>query len=160
VKTQHHNSKFRQQGVAIVEATIALPLFLLLALACGEIGRMLMQYNTLNKAQQDGARYLSYKAVDDSTNVIVLDFNGPNGNAYEAANLVVYGNRAGTGTPLLYGLTASDVTIDNPILEHVRITTTYNYTPVFGPVFSVFGFGTDISLTFPLQSSITMRVIN
>ena len=78
----------RQQGLAMVEFAIVLPLLLFLMFAAAEFGRALFQYNTLLKAVRDGARYMAQNAfLGDGTQI--------NGDApTEAMNLVVYGSIA------------------------------------------------------------------
>jgi len=184
MKSRKVNSKRRQGGLAAVEAVIVLPLLLFLALAIGEFGHMLMLYTTLNKAQQDGARYLSNVATLGSTGVVCLgEHGGPGvsqdcalfgedvgaigekGNLLETKNLIIYGfiDAADSDGPLLpvdpdAGL--PEVLISEPVAGFVRIQVTYNFTPVFGDVLSTFGFG-DGSFTFtlPLVSTITMRAL-
>lgn len=161
MKTMHLKSRpCYQKGLAMVEATIVLPLLFLLALAAAEFGHMLEQYNALNKQQQDGARFLSERATFGSTGTINLDFSAPNGSAYQARNLIVYGNVAGTGTPVLNGLSTSNVAITTATSEYIRVEVTYSYTPVLGAVFLMFGYGNDLALNFPLRSSIVMRVLS
>lgn len=167
MNSRHVNSKRRQRGVAMVEMCIVLPLLLLLALAAGEFGRAFMLYNTLNKTQQDGARYLANTAIRGTLGDICLGSfptcDGTGGNVLETQNLIVYGDIGGglPGTELLDGLSTSDVAISEPaaLPGFVRVQVTYNFIPVFGPVFSMFGFGADISLNFPLVSTITMRAL-
>lgn len=146
----------KQRGLAMVEATIVLPLMFLLALGAAEFGRMLQFYNVLNKQQQDGARYLSARATFGTTGVVVL--SGPA--VDEARNLVVYGNTQGTGSPLLIGLSIANVTVTSPSPNHIRVAVEYNYPPIFSPVFSMFGYGGDRNINFPLHSSIIMRVVS
>jgi Flp pilus assembly protein TadG len=84
-----------QRGVAIVEFALVLPVLLVLTFTVIEFGRALYQYNTLTKAVRDGARYLSMQM--------------PNTNVAEAKNLMVFGNTAGTGNPLVLGLSLTNV---------------------------------------------------
>jgi Flp pilus assembly protein TadG len=87
------NSK--QHGVALVEFALVLPVLLVLAFTVTEFGRALYQYNTLTKSVRDAARYLSMQM--------------PGTHIAEAKNLIVFGNTAGTGTPLARGLTLANV---------------------------------------------------
>jgi len=61
-------------GTAAIELAIALPLLLLTLLATAELGRMLSQYDTLNKAVRGGARYLATNAISagGTTGVITI----------------------------------------------------------------------------------------
>lgn len=145
----------RQRGFAMVETTIVLPLLLILALGAAEFGQMLQMSNVINKQQQDGARYLSSRGTFGTTGVVVLDAS-----IIDAArNLVVYGNTQGTGTPLLPGLSVEDVTVSIPSPNHIRVAVEYQYPPIFGNVFSMFGYGGGIAVNIPLISSVVMPVV-
>jgi len=61
-----------QRGTAIIEFAIALPLLLFLLLATAETGRLLSQYDTLNKAVRDAARYLATNALGGTTGVVSI----------------------------------------------------------------------------------------
>src|SRR6476620_2510251 len=87
--------KSLQRGVALVEFALILPFLLLLSLTAVELSRAIWQYNALTKSVRDAARYLSLQT--------------PGTKIAQAKNLAVYGNLAGTGTPLAQGLTVSNV---------------------------------------------------
>ncbi len=87
-----------ERGVQLVELAIVLPLFMILFAATAEFGRYFYEYTTLSKAARVGARYL----VTAKVNCAQADL---------ARNLVVYGNTAGTGSPILPGLLVSNVSI-------------------------------------------------
>jgi hypothetical protein len=87
-----------ERGVQLVELAIVLPLFMILFAATAEFGRYFYEYTTLSKAARVGARYLVTAKVDCAQ-------------ADLARNLVVYGNTAGTGSPILPGLLVSNVSI-------------------------------------------------
>lgn len=119
--------KRQQSGVAIVEFALVLPLLLILTFITTEYGRALYQYNTLAKSVRDAARYMSVQSPSDTT-------------SYAAArNLVVYGNPAGSGTPLVHGITTSMV--PNPVWE------LHGTDPVIRTVTVQIGYGTDGSTT-------------
>ena len=84
----------------MVEFTIVLPVLLLLLFGVTELGRALVRYNTLTKAVQDGARYAAAYALLGTTGAVNVDAQLQT----EVRNVVVYGNTAGTGTPVLGGL--------------------------------------------------------
>jgi hypothetical protein len=123
--------KSRQQGVAIIEFALILPLLLLLAMTVTEFGRALYQYDLLAKSVRDAARYLSVQATGTHT--------------AEARNLVVYGNTAGTGTPLAVGLDLSHVPAPTwqtagtgPFINTVTIKITgYTFHSMFASVFGI-----------------------
>lgn len=96
----------RQGGVAAVEFAILL-LFVLLPVLFGvlEFGRMMYEYNTITKATRDAARLMSTQTPTDSDYPALVT---------SARNLAVYGNQAGTGAPLLPGLTTAMVSMCDP----------------------------------------------
>ena len=121
----------RQRGVAIVEFALILPLMLLMTFIVTEYSRALYQYNTLTKSVRDAARFLSMQS--------------PGSEMAKAKNLVVYGNPAGTGTPLALGLATSNVpdpvwqvTGTSPVINTVTVRITgYTFVPLFAQVFGV-----------------------
>lgn len=94
-------SRFRsdERGVQLLEVAIVIPILLLLFGAVAEFGRYFYEYTTAAKAARVGARYLASKSV-----------NGPN-YVSDAQKLVVYGNIAGTGSPVLPGMSLSNVDV-------------------------------------------------
>lgn len=127
----------RQHGVALVEFALVLPLLMVLTLITTEFGRAMYQYNTLTKSVRDAARYLSMQLPDTQTT--------------QARNLVVYGNLAGTGSPLALGLTTSHVPAptwqtegSNPVITTVTIQVRgYTFRPLLSSVFGI-SFGSSI----------------
>ena len=121
--------KTKQNGVALVEFSLILPLLLLLTFITTEFGRAMYQYNTITKSVRDAVRYLSTET--------------PGTHQAEAKNLIVYGNLAGTGTPLALGLTLANVstptwqtTGSNPVINTVTVQVTgYTFRPLVPSVF-------------------------
>lgn len=148
----------KQQGLAMVEFVLVLPLLLLLMFASAEIGRALFQYNTLLKAVRDGARYISQNAFIGTSTVVDTAAKT------EASNLVVYGAIGKTACDAhgpcdqLPGLKASDVKTPDPVLKdgnyYVTVSTTYTYKPMLGilPL-------TASAMNIPLKAAVTMRVL-
>jgi len=134
-----------QQGLAVVELVIILPLILLVALAVAELGRGLYQYNTLSKAVHDGTRYLSDKARNGIGEVDVADL------VDETENLVICGTitQCGPGDELLpefYSRGSVSVTSDFILMSdggsadnHIRVSATYQFSPLF-PGLSALGY--------------------
>ncbi|HEY0825506.1 MAG TPA: TadE/TadG family type IV pilus assembly protein [Ramlibacter sp.] len=128
-----------QRGTAAVELALLLPMLLMLTFMVAECGRALMQYNTLAKSVRDAARYLSVQT--------------PGTRVAEARNLVVYGNTAGEGSPLVAGLTPANVPPPTwqavgaaPAIPVVTVQVTgFRFTPmvrsVFGLAIGPFAFG-------------------
>lgn len=148
----------RQRGAAIVEFTIALPILLILILAVAELGRAFLQYNALTRAVRDSARYVSANALNGTSQTI--DVSEASAVYAEAQNLVVYGSVSNSGTPLLNGLTISNVTIDNPVgTRDITVNVTYAYQPMLGAVLPGLFYGSDLATSYPLQAQVTMRVL-
>ena len=147
-------TRFRreEQGTQLVELAIVLPIMLLLFAGIAEFGRYFYEYTTLAKGARVGARYLASKSVASGT-----DWEGP------AKNLVVYGNVAGTGDPILPGLGAENIDIQYvggpsslPDTVTVRII---NYQ--HESLFDLGGFlnSDSLSLNVDVQPSVTMRFL-
>lgn len=148
----------KQRGLAAVEATIILPVILLLLLSIGEFGRMLYQYNTLTKALRAGVRTVSVAEGDN----YVLDDNLKS----RTRNMILYGQETAGSSTVLPGLEYADVSFSDPFNmpassedRYVKVNVSYDWVPMFGNSFNTF-FGEAISLNFPLTTSMTMRVLN
>lgn len=118
-----------QRGVAAVEFTIALPLLLTLLLAISEVGRAFLQYTTLTHAARSSARFVAAWAERGQAGTINLDATLLN----NARNLLVYGDIAGSGTPLLPGLAPGMVTIRDAGTNSISVAVTYTYQPMIAP---------------------------
>lgn len=143
----------RQHGIAAVEFAIALPVLLILLIATAELGRMMSQYNTLNKSVRDGARYLASNALQ----VGVMTVTAAEQTATQ--NLVVTGNINGTGTALLPGLTASNVTASGSTSGYVTVSASYTYQPILTASLPMFGYHSAVSLAIPLSATVVMRAL-
>jgi len=149
----------RQQGLAMVEFTLVLPVLLLLLLAFGEFGRMLYQYNVLLQASRDADRFVASQAWDSTLGQVALS----NTLLTQTKNVAVYGVPANTGTAVVSGLTTGNVVVAAVGTEHVRVTITYTFCPVIGggncggsiPGF----FGNQIALSIPLVATTVMRAL-
>ena len=87
-----------ERGLQLVELAIVLPVLVLLFAAAAEFGRYFYEYTTLAKGTRAAARYL-----------VTAKTNGDDDTC--AKNLVVYGNSAGSGSPIVNGLNISKVNI-------------------------------------------------
>lgn len=148
-------SRFRhdERGVQLIETAIVVPIMLVLFAGVAEFGRYFYEYTTLAKASRLGARYLASKSVNSASN------------DYEAIakNIVVYGNAAGTGSPILDGLSTSNVTVTYqggttgvPATVTVGITG-FQHDPLFdlGGLLNKDG----LSLAIDVKPSVTMRYL-
>jgi Flp pilus assembly protein TadG len=136
------------RGIQLVELAIVIPIFVLLFGATAEFGRYFYEYTTLAKASRAGARYLATATVNNAEDTV-------------AKNIVVYGNTAGTGSPLMAGLTTGNVVITRqggvavlPQTVKVQITN-FKHQPIFdlGQLIKV----NSLSLHVDVKPSVTMR---
>jgi len=158
-RSQRLNWLFRfrrdERGVQLVEIAIVLPLLFMLFGAVGEFGRYFYEYTTLAKAACVGARLMAAKPVSSPTTDWQL----------AAKRLVVYGNTAGTGSPVLPGLTIANVDLvfeggtyaggaGVPATVTVKIKN-YKHDPIFdlGKMTKISG----LSLNVDVKPSITMH---
>jgi Flp pilus assembly protein TadG len=126
--------KAKQSGVALVELALIIPLLLLLTFITTEFGRAMYEYNAVTKSTRDAVRYLSFQT--------------PGTHIAEARNLMVYGNLAGTGTPLVRGLSLANVPAascctwqtagTNPVINTVTVRISgFTFHSLFISVFGV-----------------------
>lgn len=151
----HWFTRFRrdEQGVQLLELAIVLPLLMLMFASIAEFGRYMYEYTTAAKGARAGARYLISKSVTSTAT---------NWEA-NAKNIVVYGNAAGTGTPILPGLSTANVDVQYSggvaaVPELVKITiVNYEHESLFdiGEMLKV----PSLSLNVDVQPSVTMRYL-
>ncbi|UVK97418.1 TadE/TadG family type IV pilus assembly protein [Pseudomonas sp. B21-048] len=148
-----------QQGLALVEFTLVLPILLLLVLAFGEFGRMLYQYNVLLQASRDADRFVAGQAWNSTLGEISLSSTLQT----QTKNVAVYGVPSNTGSPVVSGLTTGMVEVAAVGADHVRVTITYTFCPVIGSgncTGSIPGFfGSQIALSIPLVATTVMRAL-
>jgi Flp pilus assembly protein TadG len=152
MKIAHRLKRFRQEerGAQLAELAIVLPIFLLMFGAVAEFGRYFYEYTTLAKATRAGTRYLISAKSSGAEDAI-------------AKNIVVYGNPAGTGTPVVKGLTPANVVVTRtggtptvPQTVTVGISG-YKYQPAFdlGKMLNI----PSLSLNVDVKPSMTMRYL-
>jgi Flp pilus assembly protein TadG len=109
-----------ERGSQLVELAIIMPLLVVLVGATAEFGRFFYTYTTLLKGTRAASRYLVSQPVGTAD--------------LAAKNLVVYGNMAGTGTPIASGLTTANVII-TPNKAGAKTQTVeiqkFTYVPIF-----------------------------
>ena len=139
-----------ERGTQLVELAIVVPIFVILFGATAEFGRYFYEYTTLAKASRAGARYLATAAVNSAEDT-------------NAKNIVVYGNSAGSGSPIYYGMTTANVVITRqggvPVLpQTVKVGITgIKHQPLFdlGALLNI----SSISLNIDVKPSVTMRYL-
>ena len=86
-----------ERGATLVEFAIGVTIFVTAMFAVLEFGRALWVHNALSDAARRGARYAALHTTADAANV---------------RNVVVYGNEAGTGQPMVSNLGTANVDVD------------------------------------------------
>ena len=145
----------QQKGTALVETVIVLPFMLILLFGIAEMGRAFYQYNILTKAVRDGARYAAEHAPLGSFGSVILTSDL----IEKTKNTVVYGIEENNSTPLLPGLSISNVSVARSSDYYVVVNANYNFVSIFGEGASLptFGLGNDIPLSLNFQASVVMR---
>lgn len=148
-------TRFRrdERGVQLLEMAIVIPILLVLFAAVAEFGRYFYEYTTLAKASRVGARYMISKCVNNST----VDYKA------NAKRMVVYGNAAGSGSPVLSGLDVNNVDVSyspagTAIPDTVTVTIeNYPHVPLFnlGALLN----NTSLSTAVNVRPSVTMRYL-
>jgi len=155
---RHHSTVRRQRGFALVEFVIAAPILLLLTFASFEFSHYLLEYNRLNDAVNNAAAWAATQALQGSDGVLA------SGSAWttlagQTQNMVVYGNAAGTGTPVLPSLNTGEVSVtQNTSNNDVTVSVAYPYISLFGGAIPTF-MGGSISTTYTLSITATMEAI-
>jgi hypothetical protein len=143
--------------VAAVEFAIVAPLLLFVLMGTVEVGRGLVHYDRVSYNVRDSARFVSQNAMVGSTGVIHLE----DGVIARAKNIVVYGNEAGTGEPVLPNFVVANVTVTDAGNGDIRVAVTYPYHPMLLDVLPDFLLGgSDVPLTFNMPIAVTMRAIS
>jgi Flp pilus assembly protein TadG len=137
----------------MVETIIVLPVALMLLFAAGEFGRAFWQYNVLSKSVRDAARYAADQSAPGSNGVVLVTPDLTS----QVQNLVVYGNTAGTGAPVLQGMMTSNVSVESPGEEDVLVRSTYDYAPIFGLIPDFNGGGS--ATLFSFEAAVRMRAL-
>ena len=144
-----------ERGTQMIEFALLLPFLIVLFASGVEMGRLFYTYNTLQKATEVGARYLS-------TSIVQTDGTYLDTDTAAAKNLIVCGRTADcTGvTPVAKNLTASNVTITSPGTStgtrYVTVTMSYSYQPLMFDLGHMTGVS-QLSFNFTFTPGIKMR---
>jgi len=139
--------KTRQRGIAMAELAIALPLLLLLLLAIGEVGRLLFR---------DASRFVAGQAWNRTLGRLEITAALQD----QARSLAVYGvpTAPADGRPLVPGLSPDHVAVSVQGTDHVQVSITYPFLPVFGNGLPNLGNG-ETPLAFSLVATSVMRAL-
>jgi Flp pilus assembly protein TadG len=145
----------RHRGAVLVEMVIVTPILLFIMMATAELTRAFIDHNTLTKAVRTGVRYVAANAFQGTTGVVSVSA----ALRAETQNLIVYGNSAGTGTPVLAGLTAADITVTNIGADNIQVSAVHTISGMLGPLLRGISTGPDINMVHNLEATVTMRAL-
>jgi Flp pilus assembly protein TadG len=147
-----------QSGLAMVEFALSVPVLLLLMFGTFEFGHFLIQYSTLNDAVRNASRYVAGKALDGSTGTLLTGADWSS-LVTQGTNVAVFGNIAGSGSPVLPLLNATNITLTpDSVDRYITVTAAYPYNSLFGGAIPTF-MGGNISTTLTLNISVTMSAL-
>lgn len=132
----------KQKGMAAIEFIWSFPVLLIMMAGIFDFGQAFINYTILDKAVRSGARYAVRGVLNTKDSIA---------DETEIKNMVVYGNKLGTGTAKLDTLTTASVTVSETG-KYVTVTGVYQYTPFFSPIPF-----TSVYLNVPLTTSMVMR---
>jgi Flp pilus assembly protein TadG len=121
----------KRRGTAILEFAVGAGVLLTAFSGTFDFGYTLLQYNKLELAVAQGARYASMLSYDSATTT-------PSGAFLTAVqNMVLYGSPTTGTSPVLRGLTASNVqltvTFSNGVPSSIQVSiTSYTINALFG----------------------------
>jgi len=137
------SSKF-QRGNSILEFAIAAGLLFPAFAGTFQFGYAFFNYNNLDTAIRGGARYAALRSYDSSTSTPSAAFLSA------VQNMVVYGNSAGTGNPVVAGLAPGNVQVFPVMNGKVPRAMTVQITGFqVDAIFTKFTFNAKPSTTFP-----------
>lgn len=143
--------KPRVRGAALVELVMVTPVLLLLFAGGTEMAWAFRQYDLLTCATRSGVRFAAAHAAAPGVGVAGISTTL----ASQTGNLVVYGNTAGGGVPVLPGFSPESVTVTAPDAKHVLVQATYQYQPLFAAI----PFVPNMQTGFVLHSSAYMAAL-
>src|SRR5438552_12891687 len=94
-----------RRGNAMLELAFSVSVLVPAFVGTFQFGYTFHVYNNLNSAVRGGARYGSMQSYDSGTSTPSTAFSTA------VKNMVVYGNSAGTGSPVTPGLTTDNVQV-------------------------------------------------
>ncbi len=153
----------RQRGLAMVEFAISVPVILLLMFGSFEFGHLMTAYSTLNDGVRNAARYVAGAALRNTADTMVTGANWTSLQT-EGTNLAIYGNIAGTGSPILEGLDLGTTTLtvsEDTVARTIKVDVDYPYVPLFshfGNAIPTF-MGGSLSTAYHLKISTTMKAL-
>lgn len=148
-------SRRQQRGLAAVEFVVTAPFVLFMLLAAAEVGRAFIHYATLTYGVRDATRFVTTNSLNGTTGVVQLTSTVIG----QARNIAVYGHVGGTGIARLPSFQTNQVAVVDAGGSNIRVTATYPYQPMIGPVLPNF-MGGSIDFGFNMVVAVTMRAIS
>src|SRR5262249_26608847 len=135
--------KSGRRGNAMLELALATSVLVPVFAGTFQFGYTFYVYDNLTSAIRGGARYASMRTYDSGSSTPSTGFSTA------VKNMVVYGNVEGTGSPVVLGLTTSNVQVIPNMNGSVPASMTVRITGfVVGQVFGSYTFNAKPSTTF------------
>ncbi|WP_394247811.1 TadE/TadG family type IV pilus assembly protein [Vibrio profundi] len=145
-----NGSMKNQKGLAAIEFALAMPAMMIVLAGVLEVGNIFMQYNSLTRVVQAGARF----AVTESFGTAGVECTDIQGKQASIQNVVVYGKATGGSDAALDSFTLSDVSVScDDDARVATVTADYDYSPKLAPSIPF----TNTSFSFTLSASSVMR---
>jgi Flp pilus assembly protein TadG len=129
VKSLEHSSE-REEGSAILELALVLPLLLLLLAGAVDLGRAYFAAIEVQSAAQAGALYGSQYPTDTAGMVNAAMQNAQDITSILQTPSATYGCECYDGTPIACGDTSDSCPNTGNLVYYVTVTTAANYKPL------------------------------
>jgi hypothetical protein len=106
------NSKSRERGSTIIEFAVVASAFFMMLIGICAGSNLYFTHNALVEATRRGARYAATEPADTICGTPTQGPSNCPACLTRIQNYAVYGNSAGTGSPLVNGLQPSNVTVE------------------------------------------------
>ncbi|WP_028768882.1 TadE/TadG family type IV pilus assembly protein [Shewanella fidelis] len=152
----------QQQGIAVIEFTLVLPILVLIIFTTVELGRLLFQYSELTRMARSGGRFIANTAIVNTTGTLPSTLSDANCDfcISKMKRVLLAGDTVNSASNLS-GLTAADITVveypaDSGVLV---VSVSYDWTPLFSDKLQTFSFAEDIDISFNLNASYAVTAL-
>ncbi|MGS0724728.1 TadE family protein [Shewanella sp. 0m-11] len=152
----------KQQGIAVIEFTLVLPILVLIIFVTVEFGRLLYQYSELTRMARSAGRFISNTAIVNTTGNLPAVLSDTNCDfcITKMKRVLLSGDTINT-TSNLSGLSSADITVaEYPANSGILVVNvSYDWTPLFAEKLNTLSFGNDIDLSFNLNASYAVTAL-
>jgi len=105
------NNKKGERGSTLIEFTVVASAFFMMLLAICAGSNLYFTHNALVEVTRRGARYAATQPSDSTCGTVTTGASNCSACLTRIQNYAIYGNSAGTGTPMVNGLQTSNVNV-------------------------------------------------